>query len=256
VLELALTPPAGAILSADILLAADCPDRLDLELGEALAEHLEPGAEVRLSAAGQPLFAGVVDRVGLRLDGLARRWFVTAHAAYEARRRMKPRDCYYHESDAEIARRIASELGLEPRVEATHEVHARLERDMEPLRFLRGRARLLGFDLAVSAGALYFASAVPPLETPPLRLDLDSGLIRFEAERRGAAGRGGRFEVAGGPAWRPLCELEVRGLGEAWEGRYRVVRSRHHLSAAGYTTCVDFLEQRLDYELWSEGETA
>lgn len=250
---------------ADVSVAADRPDRLELEVVDGDDEGIEarggaplgPGRPVEVFLNDSPLFSGRVDRCGLRCDPLGRRWLVVAYAEYERFRVEASPATYFQTTDSEIATRIAAELGLRPRVERTLEVFPRLERREDPLRFLRRRARDIGFEFAVAEGELHFASTVPLSDDrAPLRVDCRSDLLALDVEDRGLLGRGGSLRVSGDPAWRPLVSFDVDGYGPAWDARYRVVRCRHYLSGSGYRCLVHFLEEGLDFALWrGEGET-
>ena len=255
-------PGGSAVLRADISMAADRPDRLEIEavdtdpasgLEGRGGDLLRPGHPVEILLEDTPLFAGRVERCALRSDRQGHRWLVVAYSEYERLRSGKMKDTYFQMSDSEIALQIASELGLRPRVELTLEVFARVERRGDPLRFLRQRARQINFQFAVMNGELLFASEVETLPKGPLRLSPGSDLISIEVEDRGLLGRGGCFQATGNPAWRPLREFDVRGCGPAWDSRYHTVRCRHFLGVSGYWCQVDFLEEGTDFAFW-EGE--
>jgi hypothetical protein len=63
-------------------------------------------------------------------------------------------------------------------------------------------------------------------------------------------------ERIGDPRFRPLVELTLTGLDASADGRYVIVRARHRLDRAGYTTTLEILERGLDYDLWLRGERA
>jgi len=269
------TLPAGvAIRRADVFTAVDRPDRLELELvdsdigagrhGDAGAGRhdtqrsleelgggpLRPGRALEFWIGSRRLFSGRVERCGFRLDRQGGRWLSVAYTDYESRRSHLADDTYYQLTDAEIAARIAVELGLEPRVEPTREVYARVERHGDPLRFLRERARRIGFELAVTPTDLIFASDVPSRAGAPRRVDRNANLIELDVEEHGPLGRGGGLALAGDASWQPLVEFDLSGFGRAWDARYRTVRCRHYISESGYRSVVDFLEEGTDLETW------
>jgi hypothetical protein len=242
--------PAGAqVVSADAFLAVDRPDRLELEVldpGGGRAELL-PRSQVDFWLGERRLFSGVLERSGMRRDRHGGRLSLVAYAPYEMRRRRMASDryCdrYYQMSDAEIAARIARELGLVARVEATREVHRRIERRGDPLRFLRQRALEEGCELGVSGGALYFVRRLSRLAGAGRVLRLGEGVVGFEVEDRGERGTRGEVEIQGDPGWQPLLGLDLRGAGPPWDGAYLVIRCRHQLDGSGYVTVLEFARE-------------
>ncbi len=187
------------------------------------------------------------------LTALGKLGDLQAHLLLSRYRLAAETDCYFQMTDAEIATRIAGELGLVPRVEATSEVHARIERRGDPLRFLRGRADRAGRVLAITAGMLWPVRALPPSSElaglAPRRLTLDSALLALETEDRGEAGRCGWFEVPFDGGWRPLLEVDIAVSGASWDGRSRVVRCAHTIDADGGRTRIEFVQERQDGSL-------
>lgn len=241
-----LFPEGTGILSADVFHALDRPDRLEIEFhqdgGRPNRADPSPGSPIDFWIGDRKLFSGLVERSGLRLDRTSLRGSLVAYASYERRRRLRFQDRYYQMSDAEIATRIARELGLTPMVENTREVYQRLERRGDPLRFLRELARERGFEVAVTEGVLYFAKHLPSREPMPRLIEVSDGVIRLEIEARPE--REGELQVAGSAVWRPLVDFELSGAGSSWDGLYRVLRSRHSFDLTGYRTVLEFQETR------------
>lgn len=242
----------AALLGAELFLALDRPDRLEvrlkLERGAERHAALRPGAAVTARLEALDVFTGAIERTETAMDpvrGACRS--LVAYAGFESRRRLSPRDRYVSLTDAEIAARIAGELGLAPCVERTTEVHAELERHEDPLVFLRGRARRIGFQLGVTSGRLCFARSLPA-RGEIHRLErglLVSRLVELRLGDRPT--RGGAVEVAGDARLRPLVRLEVAG-----EAGLIAVRTLHRLDADGYRSRVEFLETGADLALWRE----
>ncbi len=257
-----LLADAAAIRRAELALAADRPDRLEIELvcerGSDALESVAPGREVGLLTGGGELFHGLVASRSLEVDRGESVGRLVAYADYEARRAGKLHDSYYQMSDAEIAGRIACELGLEPHIERTSVVHERVDRDGDPLRFLRERVRRIGFELAVTAGGLWFTSRLPtvdklPFLSAPPCVEPGEGLLSIRVEDRGELGRGGEVELFGDDLWRPLVAFDIEGFGVAWDGAYRAIRCVHSRGVDGARTRVVFLERGADRDLW-DGE--
>ncbi|MBN1443536.1 MAG: hypothetical protein JXA90_12570 [Planctomycetes bacterium] len=250
--------PDQSICRADLFEAVDRPDRLELEIigaGGSAAERscagLRPGSTADLFSGDRLLFAGRVERCGLRLGSGGWRARAVAWSSYESLRGRSAQETYFELTDSEIAERIAADLDLRAHVEPTREVHRRLERRGDPLRFLRRRARSIGYELAVAGGTLYFCREVPAVERAPLRIDPAGGWLALDVEERGAAGRGGALEMSAAFCLRPLLPLDLAGFGPAWDGRYRVVRARHHAGTPGARSRIEFLEQGTDFARWS-----
>ena len=249
----------AAIRRAVLALAADRPDRLEVELvcdrrGVAL-ESVSPGAGVQLLAGEGELFRGNVSSRSLEVDRGESVGRFVAYSDYEAHRGGKPRESYYQMSDGEVAERIACELGLESRVERTSFVHERLDRVGDSLRFLRQRARRIGFELAVTAGTLWFASGLPAVDELPFpcttpMVKPDGELLSIHVEDRGELGRGGEIVLAGDDRWRPLVVFEIEGFGAMWDGSYRAIRCIHSRGIDGARTRVVFLERGADRVRW------
>ena len=240
----------------EVLQAVDRPDRLEASY---IAPEADPGGTLApealhagASLGGELLFEGRIDRAGWGQDAArGRRRCVVAYAAYHYLRAARRREMYYQVTDAEIAHRIASELELVPVVEPVSEVHASVERDGDPLLFLRRRARRSGRHFGVSGGRLYFTQALPDAGEP-LALDGTRDLLALEVWRRRGAERGGVLETAGDPRWRPLRPFTLDGTGAA-DGRFRAVRCAHRVDASGYRSEVEFLEAGIDVEAWRRG---
>jgi len=239
----------------EALLAIDRPDRLELEYDGAvvLDESSAPGSTIELTTPAGMLFRGVVSRRGFEIASGVSSVRISALAAFDARRALRASDTYFQSSDAEIAARIASELGLEPRVERTRVVHERLERRGDPLCFLRARAREIDYELAVSGGRLWFGRRLPSVEEISPRLALRrvrprDGVLSLEIEDRGALGRGGELRLRRDDTWRPLDAFELAGFGTSWDGTYRVIRCAHARDETGARTAVTFLERGGDLE--------
>jgi hypothetical protein len=177
-----------------------------------------------------------------------------AYAHYHYLRAARPRERYYQVTDAELAGRIASELELVAVVDPESEVHAWVDREGDPLHFLRGRARRAGRHFGVSGGKLFFTRAVPP---PPDATAVIGplDLVALEVWAGGAGGRGGKLEAAGDADWQPLRQFQLRGAGEM-DGGYRAVRCAHVLDGSGCRTVVEFLEEGLDLDAWRRGGAA
>jgi hypothetical protein len=258
-------PVAAELLGAEVLQAADRPDRLEVALApgpagddDILARRFAAGS-IRALLHGVPAFDGRVDRVRWALDARRGRHLVlVAYAHFHSLRAARSRARYDQVTDSDVARRIASELELAAVVDRASRVHAALVRDEDSLVFLRRRARASGFHLAVTAGRLFFTRDVPEEgETASVRaggcLDLEV-VDPSGGEEQGR--RGGGMELPGDGRWRPLVPFELRGLAPRADGRYRVVRSLHRLDAEGYRTRVEFLEDGLDLEAWCPGRKA
>ncbi|MEC9348095.1 MAG: hypothetical protein VX387_00125 [Planctomycetota bacterium] len=259
--------PAGTgLLSCELLLTADGSDRLELSFSadevrggpQAALEACGAGVELTLGHPCGALFRGSIQANGLKWDSGGTALFLTAGADHHHSGEFPDPQTYYQHSDSELAEAIASELGLRALVEPTEEVFERVVRRGDRLDFLRERARKIGFELALLPGELFFSSKLPRCAElsglPAARgvLSRDESLLEFSFRELSGLGRGGDFEVRGDPGWRPLQELDIAGMGDPFDGRYRVARARHHWDELGYRTRVDYLETGVDLELWSE----
>ncbi|MCS5626474.1 MAG: hypothetical protein NZ935_02750 [Planctomycetes bacterium] len=259
--------PAGTeLLSCELLLTADGSDRLELSFSadevrggpQAALEACGAGVELTLGHPCGALFRGSIQANGLKWDSGGTALFLTAGAGHQHSGEFPDPQTYYQHSDSELAEAIASELGLRALVEPTEEVFERVVRRGDRLDFLRERARKIGFELALLPGELFFSSKLPRCAElsglPAARgvLSRDESLLEFSFRELSGLGRGGDFEVRGDPGWRPLQELDIAGMGDPFDGRYRVARARHHWDELGYRTRVDYLETGVDLELWSE----
>lgn len=247
-LSVARTPLDGAdALEAWVFQAADRPDRLEVSVAvdgdRAPSWTADTARRVPVSASilGFPVFDGQLERVVHSLDPARGSVLaLVAHAHYHFLRPSWPGPTLRHTTDPEAAVRVASFLGLVPVVSRLDDVHAELDASGDPLVFLRRRAGAVGFDLAVTAGRLYFTRELPPVDGV-VRLDRTSDVIALDlAEaffRTGGAGkRTAEVEVHGDPRLRPLACVELRGLGARLDGWYRVKRAVHSLGVAGPRT--------------------
>lgn len=248
------------ILTADIFLAVDRPDRLevswlrpsDAPCGEDGMPR--PGTRVQAFLGSRSLFEGRVERAESRLD--PRRgssYSLVAYADYhEARFRAREETVTLHQvTDSELARTVASSLDLVAVTEPTGRVHEFLHLRGDPLVQLRTHARACALELAVTGGRLHFQSRVP--ESGWIVIEDPRHLLELRVTDRGkaAGGRGGTLEVPGDPRWSPLRGLILSGPEPIVRGYYRVVRALHRLDGTGYRTQLEFLEGPLDYEAWS-----
>lgn len=252
-------PEGARILAAELCLAVDRPDRVEVEYlppeprGPAAGGPPAPGGRLELSAGGRPLFTGRIARVGRRLGRRGATSFVVGWANYEEQRRARTPERYYRMTDAEIATRIASDLALRAIVDPTAEVHETILRRGDPLRFLRSRAVDCGFQLAVTDGRLYFASEVPSRPEPTARVGPREGILELSVEDRGASGRGGHLVLGRIAPWQPLRRLELAGLGPEADGRYRIVRTVVRFGAGGAASRLELLERGVDPTGWRDG---
>lgn len=257
-------PQGAAILSCELLLTADGTDRLEVSFGAedvpggppAALEACCPGAGVTLRHPLGQLFRGSLHTRGLRRERGGTVLSITALADHrQVARSLGPR-AYYQQSDSELASAIAAELGLRAVSECTGEIFERIVCDGDRLEFLRGRARRIGFEVAILPGELFFSSTLPPcaevsgLPSAPGSLGRDERLLEFSFREHPGLGRGGEFEARGDPGWRPLQEFEISGMGGILDGSYRVARARHRWDQLGYRTRVDYLERSVDLESW------
>lgn len=246
----------GRLVSrASVLLAIDRPARLELEWCEldprAARPHPSPplrNLPAELVAGGRTLFRGSVESVFFRGREGGWRGGVLAWSDWDSRRG-KCAARHHHVSDSELATRIALELGLRPEVEATPEIHERIEINGDPLRFLRERARAIGFELAIAEDVLHFRSALEPTKGPAIRIEARRDILEVELEER-LRGRGGRIVFRGRPRVRPLDAVEIAGLGPGRDGRYAALRCRHRYEEGRWTNEVEFLERGADLERW------
>ncbi len=253
------------LLRVDLFQAADRPDRFeatfldDLEAGPgaagegAGAARWRAGAHVTAAVAGERVFAGTIARVASAFNAARGRTLtLVAYADYHRLRGLVPPERWRQATDSEAAEWVASALELVAAVERTDRVHAFLDFEGDPLQFLRRRARACGFQLAVTAGRLYFARSLPSLGDP-LLLAAGRDLIGIETAET-STGRGGFLDARGDPRWRPLVSFEVKGLDGRAGRRYRSVRTFHTLDRDGYRTRVEFVEGDLDYALLRGGQ--
>ncbi|HVR74299.1 MAG TPA: hypothetical protein VMT52_08205 [Planctomycetota bacterium] len=268
-LSVARIPLDGAdALEAWVFQASDRPDRLEVSL--AVDEDRAPpfaadparGVPVSASILGFSVFDGRLERVVHSLDparGTVLRLIACAH--YHFLRPSWPGGLLPHTTDAEAAARIAIFLDLVPVVSRLDDVHAALDASGDPLVFLRRRARAVGFDLAVTAGRLYFKRELPPVDGV-VRLDRTSGVVALDLAETllgtdGAGRRTAEVEVHGDPRLRPLVRVELRGLGVRADGWYRVKRAVHSLGVTGPWTKAWLVEERtaLPRSRWRAMET-
>jgi len=258
-------PEGVGALSCELLLTADGSDRLEVFFSAdevpggpatALASCV-PGRDITLEHPSGILFEGRLHARELKRDRGGTVLSVVAHGGHRGVDKSLAARAYYQHSDSELAETIASDLGLRSRVEATGDIIERIECPGDRVEFLRGRARKLGFEFAITAGTVFFSARLPACgDVPGLpaargTLSRDDNLLEFSFRDGPDGTRGGSFEVVGDPGWRPLQELDIMGMGEPLDGCYRVARARHRWDHLGYRTRVDYLEDSVDLDSWS-----
>ena len=241
--------PRAPISRLEVHLAADRPDRLDVDLvvtsrDEAslfAALSTPPGVAIRARIGGRPVFSGTTDGWSLRRDAFSGSSIrVLAHAAYQSSRAKSAARRYYQVTSSDVAEAIARELELLAVVERTRTVHARCECAGDPLRFLRELACEEEFELAVVDGTLYFVNELPVAKE---RMTATAGdLISLQLDRPCSRRADGVMEVRGDPRWRPLVPFGVAPAfaSPALDGRLVAWRCVHRLSRDGYVTGIEF----------------
>lgn len=261
-------PSGTTLLGCEVFLQADGFDHLEILFAadgaspgvEEVLDSLVPGAELVIELPSGPLFRGRIRDRGLKRDRAGTVGLLRAHCHQREASLLHEPQTFYHHCDSELAGMFARELGLQPAVEPTTEVLELVECPGERLEFLRQRARAIGYELAVTAGRLYFSASLPAgADVPGLPpcagvLCADDRVLEFVIEEHSSRGKGGFFELAGDPGWLPLQEFDIVGRGRLAVGRYRVARARHCWDRLGYRTRVDYLENGVDLERWKGGE--
>jgi len=261
-------PRGTTLLGCEVSLQAAGFDHLEIVFSadgdsrgvEETLNSLVPGAELVLELPAGPLFQGRIRDRGLKRDRAGTVGLLRAHCDQREASLLQQPQTFYHHCDSELAGMFALELGLQPVVEPTAEVIELVDCPADRLEFLRLRARAIGYEFAVTAGALYFSSKLPAgCDVPGLPpcagvLAVDDRVLEFSIEEHSARGKGGVFEVAGDPGWLPLQEFEIAGQGGFSAGRYRVAGARHSWDRLGYRTRVDYLEHGVDLAGWNGGE--
>lgn len=116
---------------------------------------------------------------------------------------------FQNQSDADVARKIAQEAGLQADIDATGSPHTLLFQVNETdHQFLRKRARRIGFDFWVSDGKLHLKQSNT---SSPVTAEWGVNLYRFKA-RMSAAGQVNKVTVRG---WDDATQKAVIGTGTA-----------------------------------------
>jgi hypothetical protein len=234
------------ILGVLIFEAADRPDRLEALLaaprgrGADALDRIQPGGSIRALMGASParrpsvLFEGRTERVIRGSRAGSRGVTVVAYAEYQDLRAGLEDSTHRQSTDGEIAEEIARGLGLLPVVEHGGPIHEVVVRRGDPLGFLRGRARERGFELAVSAGKLYFGSEFPEMGEP---YPADASAAFEEIEGAGGE-REARIAVRGDPRLRPLSPVWVNGR------RFTALRVLHRIDARGWSSEAHLVRPR------------
>jgi phage protein D/phage baseplate assembly protein gpV len=182
--------------------------RLELTDGATFAL----GAEVKLGAADsegrrKPIIVGEITAVEPFLEQQHMTLTVRGYdRAHRLNRGTKTRT-FLKQSDSDIARKVASEAGLQAEVETTSARHEYVVQDNQTdLEFLRERAQRNGFQVVVEERKLRFR---PAEKSPPAAPDLDFGqnLLSFRA-RITAARQPSEVHVRG---WDPSTKKAIVG---------------------------------------------
>lgn len=116
-------------------------------------------------------------------------------------------------TDSDIARRVASDLGLGTDIDTTSEVHAYiLQRNQTNLEFLQERAALIGYQVGVNGRDLYFKRLGAPTARdngsgPPVELAWGEDLEDFEVSQT-TPGQATKVTVRG---WDYVSKQKVTG---------------------------------------------
>lgn len=223
--------------------ALDRPDRCQVRLSVTRCTTSLPfseRAQIRLRAQGRLCFAGTVADSRLGFDAREGGWVeLTAYADFHYRRLLTG-GWLYQLTDAELARRLAGDIGLVPVVDKTKTIHARVRVAGDALALLRERAKRCGYKMGVTAGKLLFCRSWP-LRAPPKEMEHGCDVLGLECRSRGNR-KFGTFTVVGGGAWQPLSTFRIHDLAESLPRGGYVTRALHLLDTNGYRTRVQFRE--------------
>lgn len=245
------------VLECHVRLAGDRPDMLELRLldrglptaadrAAGAVELPRPGVTVRLSAGGQLLYLGEVERRVFEEDGRLAAVTLAACSSYHFLRQDVGDAVYRNASAAEVARCIALELGLEASTDVAADAVElpSVRRRGDPLRFLRDLARELDLALAVGAGRLHLRggwSGVGRHHSLSPRNAVSA--VSVEEGREGQ--RRATVVAVGLSPVRPLDTVALAGFGAGRDGRYRALRCRLHHGAPGWRTEMELLDERI-----------
>ena len=144
---------------------------------------LEPGKGLRLSAkptAGdeKPLFDGEIVELEPEFGPGTLKLKVRAFDRLHRLARGRHVRSFLNVTDGDLVQKIAQELGLQPKVGPTPEVHDYVFQNNETnLEFLQGRAALLGYLLFMDGTTLHFEPPAP--EDDPVELKWNETLLEF-----------------------------------------------------------------------------
>lgn len=245
------------LIECEIVRAIDRPDGFRMEILDSRPYFVDAvhGVEIEddLPAPGTPIamalgntrpVEGRVEELGVHEEDDGVRISLHATVLDEARRqRVGPRDCR-DLTVAEIARRLALDLGLRAQVDANESLVPVFELREDPLRALRTLSRAHSMGLALVADCLYLVHDLPAAGcVHDLGVVHPRGLVRFRMRHLlGANAMPHRLiEVSlPGPVTASLLDqIRVRGYHARCDGDYRLVRSHVRLTTEGW--CSDLL---------------
>lgn len=174
-------------------------------------QRLTEGKPVELIAkernTPKTLFTGKIMAVELDHDMLMPMLVVRAYDHSYALHRQRHRRSFIQVTDSDIARRLASEAGLQPDVEATGAVYEYVfQYNQSNYEFLRERARRIGYDLYVKDQKLCFKKA-HQVSGAEIALQWGQNLSRFHV-RTSLAEPVAKVIVRG---WDPKAKREIVG---------------------------------------------
>lgn len=175
--------------------------------------RLEFGKRIEIRLADERIFAGRV----MALEGRFPHGEIPEIVVFAEDRlqdlRMKRRSrCFEQQSDADVARQIAGEHGLQARIDLPGPTHALLAQvNQSDLAFLRERARAAGGELWIDDDTLHLGTRASRAGGAPIELAYGSTLLAFEV-RADLALQRSRLTVSG---WNPRDKQAIAESADA-----------------------------------------
>lgn len=176
-------------------------------------DRLEFGKRIEIKLADQRIFAGrIMAIVGRFPHGGIPEIVVFAEDRLQDLRMQRRTRCFEQQSDADVARTIASDHGLQAAVDLSGPTHTVLAQvNQSDLAFLRERALAAGGELWIESDTLHLTTRPARAGSTPVALAYGSNLLGFEV-RADLALQRSRLTVSG---WNPQDKQAIKESAEA-----------------------------------------
>jgi phage protein D len=193
--------------------------------------RLAPGAAIEISAkigrSQQTIFDGEIVELEPDFSGASQRLTVRAFDRLHRLARGRRARSFQNVTDSDLANRIAGEVGLQAKVDATSQVYPYVfQANQTNLDFLQGRASALGYLLYVEAKTLHFVAPKP--ESQPIALKWGETLAAFRP-RLTTVDQASSVMVRG---WDPAQRQEIVGQTKQGQGAPELQRPQQGGSVA------------------------